>query len=129
MTFGERLRELRAQARLSQEALAEQIFLFFRVKVSKDAISRMENEIRMPTYEQLVSFAQFFDVSLDFMSGGGTLGVDTEYDEVMKIRESMRGNPDMKLLFSLSKSAPPEDVKEASRLLRLLKETRNSDDE
>lgn len=129
MTFGERLRELRAQARLSQEALAEQIFLFFRVKVSKDAISRMENEIRMPTYEQLVSFAQFFDVSLDFMSGGGTLGVDTEYDEVMKIRESMRGNPDMKLLFSLSKSAPPEDVKEASRLLRLLKETRDSDDE
>lgn len=129
MTFGERLRELRAQARLSQEALAEQIFLFFRVKVSKDAISRMENEIRMPTYEQLVSFAQFFDVSLDFMSGGGTLGVDTEYDEVMKIRESMRGDPDMKLLFSLSKSAPPEDVKEASRLLRLLKETRDSDDE
>ena len=129
MTFGERLRELRVQARLSQEALAEQIFLFFRVKVSKDAISRMENEIRMPTYEQLVSFAQFFDVSLDFMSGGGSLGVDTEYDEVMKIRESMRGNPDMKLLFSLSKNAPPEDVKEASRLLRLLKETRDSDDE
>jgi len=129
VTFGERLRELRVQARLSQEALAEQIFLFFRVKVSKDAISRMENEIRMPTYEQLVSFAQFFDVSLDFMSGGGSLGVDTEYDEVMKIRESMRGNPDMKLLFSLSKNAPPEDVKEASRLLRLLKETRDSDDE
>jgi|LSQX01.2.fsa_nt_gb transcriptional regulator with XRE-family HTH domain len=128
MTFGRRLRELRLQARLSQESLADQIYLLFRIKTSKDAISRMENDVRPPTYEQLVAFAQFFDVSMDFMSGGGSLGIDTEFDEVMEIRESMRNNPDMKLLFSLSKNAPVEDVKEASRLLRLLKETRDSDD-
>jgi len=126
--FGQRLRELRLKDNLSQDSLSEQIELLFGVRIPREAISRLENGSRQPTLDHLKIFAQFFDVSLDFMSGEGTLGLDTDFDEVMEIRESMRNSPEMKLLFSLSKNAPPGDVQEAARLLQLLKETRYADD-
>lgn len=128
MKFGQRLRELRIKDNLSQDSLSEQIDLLFGVRIPREAISRLENGARQPTLDYLRIFAQFFDVSLDFMSGEGTLGYDTEFDEIMNIRESMRSSKEMRLLFSLSKNAPPSDVQEAARLLQLLKETRYADD-
>lgn len=129
MTFGERLKQLRQQNNLTQGELAAQINLFFHANLDKTAISRMENDKQKPSIEYLENFAQFFDVSLDYMNGGGVMGVDTDYDEILELRQDLRENPDMKILFSMSKKAPKSDVQEAIRLLRVLKNARTGNEE
>ena len=121
MTFGERLRQLRAASNLSQAKLSDQINQFFLTKLNKATISRLENNAQKPTVYLLETFAQFFNVSLDFMNGEEDAGADIDYDDVLALRQDLRQNPDMKILFSLSKKAPKSDVLEAIRLLNVLK--------
>lgn len=128
MTFGERLRQLRVSNKLSQEELSSQIKQLFNVKLNKFTVSRLENGIQKPTINLLEAFAQFFDVSLDYINGKEQAGFNKDYEDMLSLRQDIRENPDMKILFSLSKKATNDDVQEAIRLLRLLKKTRDGED-
>ena len=59
MTLGEKIRTLRKNAQLSQEALAEQL------DVSRQAVSKWENDNGQPETEKLIKMAKLFHVSLD----------------------------------------------------------------
>ena len=61
--FTERLRELRAEQGVSQVMLAESL------GVSKGIISLWENGLREPTLSNLVALADFFGVTLDYLTG------------------------------------------------------------
>ena len=61
--LGERLMLLREESGLTQEKLAE-IF-----KTKKATISRYETGTRDPKLDMLIEFADFFDVSVDFLLG------------------------------------------------------------
>lgn len=63
MTFGQKLRYLRKEKDLTQEELSKLI------KVSRAAIGRYENDERTPDYETLKGFADFFNVSVDYLLG------------------------------------------------------------
>lgn len=62
-SFGERLKELRKENRLTQDKLAQQFCL------NKSSISRYEKNIQMPETELLQSIADFFEVSIDYLLG------------------------------------------------------------
>lgn len=61
--FAERLKELRNEQGLSIWQLGQAI------GVSHAAISRWENEVRIPNIEILVRIAKFFKVSSDYLIG------------------------------------------------------------
>lgn len=61
--FAERLKELRTEKGLSLKELATKI------GVSDIAISRWENELRIPKIDTLASIAKFFGVSSDYLIG------------------------------------------------------------
>lgn len=63
MTLGETIRTLRKNAGLSQEALAEKL------GVSRQAVSKWENDNGMPETEKLIAMAKLFDTSLDDLIG------------------------------------------------------------
>lgn len=63
MTLGEKIRSLRKAAGLSQEALAEQL------GVSRQAVSKWENDNGMPETEKLITMAKLFGTSLDALIG------------------------------------------------------------
>lgn len=63
MTLGETIRTLRKNAGLSQEALAEKL------GVSRQAVSKWENDNGMPETEKLITMAKLFDTSLDNLIG------------------------------------------------------------
>ncbi len=65
--FGKRVKELRENAGLTQQQLAERIW------VSKSAISNYELYERNPSPEILIKLARVFHVSTDYL-----LGVDDE---------------------------------------------------
>lgn len=62
-TFGERIKELRQNAGLTQQQLADRIW------VSKAAISNYELYERNPSPEILVKLAKVFHVSVDYLLG------------------------------------------------------------
>lgn len=61
--FGEILKELRLEKSVGQEKLAKAI------GVTHSIISLWENGLREPTLSNLVSIADYFNVSLDFLTG------------------------------------------------------------
>lgn len=61
--FGLRIRQLREARNMSQEELGR------RVGRSKPVISNYENNIKFPPLEVLISIANVFNVSLDYLVG------------------------------------------------------------
>ena len=61
--FSEILKELRQEKGIGQEALAKELHL------SKGIISLWENGLREPTMNSLISIADFFQVSIDYLVG------------------------------------------------------------
>ena len=72
MEFNQKLQELRKQKRLTQEELAEQLY------VSRTAISKWESGRGYPNIESLKAIAKFFSVTLDELLSS---------DEVLTIAE------------------------------------------
>ena len=79
--FSRTLCDLRKQANLSQEDLAE------RINVSRQAISKWERGEAYPDIENLVAISRLFDVTLDFLVYGTEDGPDPkkETDPSVKI--------------------------------------------
>ncbi len=62
-TFGEHLKSLRVSKRITQKQLAEF------TGTSERGIQNYELNLRKPTYDILISLADYFDVSLDYLVG------------------------------------------------------------
>ncbi|MEH7225160.1 helix-turn-helix transcriptional regulator [Bacillus sp. JJ1566] len=70
MTLAEKLKQMRKNASLSQEQLAEKLC------VSRQAISKWESGRGTPDVENLQSVAKLFGVSVDSLLGDGTLSTE-----------------------------------------------------
>ena len=64
VTFGERLYELRRNKNISQEELAELL------DVSRQSISKWENDKAYPEMTRLLFMSEYFNVSLDYLMRG-----------------------------------------------------------
>ena len=63
MDFGDRLRKLRKERNLCQKELAKQL------NVSVSTISNYERNIHFPDPNTLCKFADYYDVSIDYLMG------------------------------------------------------------
>ena len=61
MTFGQKLQAIRKQNNITQEQLATQLY------VSRQAVSKWEQDAAMPDVEKLLLISRLFDVSLDYL--------------------------------------------------------------
>lgn len=78
MEFHEKLQELRKQKGLTQEELAEVLF------VSRSAVSKWESNRGYPNIESLKAIANFFKVSVDALLSGEELLTISEADSRKK---------------------------------------------
>ncbi len=62
-SFGSRFKKLRKEKNLTQDKLAEKFFL------QKSSISKYENNVHIPEIDVLQKFADFFEVSIDYLLG------------------------------------------------------------
>ena len=100
MEFHEKLQELRKKRGLTQEELAESLY------VSRTAISKWESGRGLPSIDSLKAISKFFAISLDELLSGEELLVIAEDDHKQKemhIRDLIYGLLDssMILLFLL----------------------------
>lgn len=61
MLIGDRIKQLRLDAKMTQPELAE------RLKVTRSAVATYENNTRQPSFQILVRIAHIFQVSTDYL--------------------------------------------------------------
>lgn len=61
--FGERLRQLRQEHNLTQEALADKL------KTVRSTVNKYEKNARKPEYETLIKIADLFNTTTDYLLG------------------------------------------------------------
>lgn len=78
MTFGEKLKKLRSDKGLTQDELAEVLF------VSRTAISKWESERGFPNIESLKAISKYFSLSIDELLSGDELITLAEQEQKRK---------------------------------------------
>lgn len=98
MEFNEKLQQLRAQKNLTQEQLAEQLY------VSRTAISKWESGKGYPNIDSLKSISKLFSISIDNLLSGEeliSLAVDENRTNIKKIFSLIYGVLDLMALSFL----------------------------
>ncbi|MHC1750773.1 MAG: helix-turn-helix domain-containing protein [Cellulosilyticaceae bacterium] len=123
-TFSERFKQLRTERRLTQDRLAELFFL------NKSSISRYESGKQIPEPQTLQKFADFFDVSLDYLMGKSDR--DTPCDVIPKALESdtqlidfwnqMKERESLQLLFKQTKDMNDRDINQVLRIIKAIED-------
>ena len=81
MTFAEKLKSIRKQARMSQEQLAEKL------GVSRQAVTKWETDAGIPDIENIMAISALFDISIDELLSnerGAKKPVDYLYESIME---------------------------------------------
>ncbi|MCB7303587.1 helix-turn-helix domain-containing protein [Bariatricus massiliensis] len=88
-SFGDRVREARKNAGLTQAELAQ------KMNLSETTISRIENGSQVTSFETMVEFSDGLNVHLDFLLCDYLSGVSAEHDPVVQeILELLAPLPD-----------------------------------
>lgn len=66
-SFGNRFKRLRIDRKMTQDELAEDFNKKFEYSFTKATISQYENDRRIPEVSALLKFADYFNVSLDYL--------------------------------------------------------------
>lgn len=109
---GEKLKMLRKQHNMYQSDLADELH------VSQATVAAWEKGTRRPDIEMLVQIAEYFGISTDELLGVERKDTD---QELWEIREQLRRNPPMRVLFSLSKNATAEEVQKTVDILNIMR--------
>lgn len=115
MEFKDVLRNLRKGRNLSQAKLAEEL------GVSSSLIASYETGARKPSYESLEDLADYFNVSLDYLTGKDEGSVYYMNPETAHMAQQIYENKELRALFSAAKDSSAEDLKVAHDMLLALK--------
>lgn len=110
-----RIRELREHRDMDQKALAAQI------GVSQPTVSDWETGRKVPSSKSAARLADFFGVSIDWLLGR-TIEQPEGEEDVWALRERLRRQPELRLLFSATEKATKEDLLKTVRILEALKD-------
>jgi len=114
--FAERLRTLRESMKLSQSKIAEM------VGTTQTSINRYEKEVGLPPHKTLLWYADYFDVSMDYIYGRTDKPQGKLYDFKPKILED---NEDMRQFVEMcfDPNSPMNDRLKQT-ILEMLKEAK-----
>ena len=73
---------------------------------------------RQPDLETLELIADYFNVSIDYLTGNEPAELQAD---LIELREEMRRKPGLRTLFSLTKHATNEDIEAVAQLLKQFK--------
>ena len=105
--------------------------------ISKSTFSDWKSGRSKPKQEKLQKIADYFGVSVDYLMTGknsSNIKVIDENnnivvldDEALELIDSLRSNPEMRMLFSVSKKATKDDIIKAVKIIEALKDENESD--
>ena len=108
------------------------------IGISKSTMSELKHgRTQTLSAKTLSKIADYFGVSVDYLMTGKNSSnikvVDENNnivvldDEALELIDSLRSNPEMRMLFSVSKKATKEDIIKAVKIIEALKDENESD--
>lgn len=95
------------------------------VGASEASISQYETGKHQPDNDMMLKIADALGVSLDYLMGRSE---PQEDDDVWALREHLRRDPEIRVLFSAARNASPEHLRAAVAMLKALKDNEHGDD-
>jgi transcriptional regulator with XRE-family HTH domain len=120
---GDRIRHFRKAKGLNQDELAE-LALLNRVTIAKYESGKVE-----PGARALSRIADALDVTVDALLCRDDDQTPTDEDDVWALREQLRRDPNMRILFSTATKATPEHIRAAAAMLKALEPNTFPEDE
>lgn len=114
--LSEAIRTMRMSRGLTQLRLSELI------GVSRSTVGMWETGEREPDLDTIEALADIFNVPMSALVSS-TDDVRAEDDELMELREELRRKPEMRALFSATKSATPDQLRQAIAIIEALKKS------
>jgi len=126
-TFGERFKKLRKEKNYTQEELANKFH------TTKSSISKYENNRSIPEVPTLEKYANFFNVSVDYLLGrtDQRQSSNDNDEKIARIRRAIEDKPkllqffeqlarrhELVLLFDQAKDLPDEAIKDVISIIR-----------
>ncbi|HJC49077.1 MAG TPA: helix-turn-helix domain-containing protein [Candidatus Anaerostipes avicola] len=115
MGFDEILWKLRKKRGISQKKLAEDLGM------STGIIGMYESGKRKPSYEALEQIADYFNVSIDYLTGRDSKSVYYLDPDVAEMAQEIYDNPELRILFDASRHATTEDLKFVTEMVKRMK--------
>ncbi|HDK7162140.1 TPA: helix-turn-helix transcriptional regulator [Clostridium botulinum] len=122
-TFGKRFKMLRSEKGLKQQELIDDFNKKYHYGFTKSAVSQYENDKRIPEIEALNAFANYFNVSVDFLLGRSDIkNIDTKKNtSISKEEAETLAEEFLDLLIKHKKIKTTEDLT-PQNILKLLNE-------
>ncbi len=118
-SFSETLIRLRKQDGLTQMEAAE------RMGISRSALAMYETGKREPDFETLELIADFYNVNMDTLIGRSDPPQPEELvngdPELTELLTRARDDPNIRMLFSVTKNATAEDIEKTIKIIQMLK--------
>ena len=114
-SIGERIRQLREARGWTQDELAEA------AEMNRVTVAKYERGIIEPRTKSLAKLAQAFEISADALISGEQASPAEDERDLWELRESVRRDPERKILFDLARHADIEQVKQAVTIIDALK--------
>ena len=122
--FGKRLKEARLAKGLTLDELATKYNERFDGGLNKGTLSKYENDKQEPMINVVNNLSIFLDVSVDYL----LCREELPKDEVAEYLDILHKRDDMRMLFSVAKTATREDVETAAKIIEaLIKKERKQD--
>lgn len=111
--FPQRLKSLRLAKKLTQQNMADLL------GITRQGYGKYESGQSEPDNETLQKFADFFDVSVDYLLGR-TNHLNTQTDDEKEMKEFFN-NPELNLFFKEMKESPEEQLEELREIWEVIK--------
>lgn len=87
--------------------------------ISQQTFSKWKNGISTPKTDKLQKIADYFGVTLDYLTGNDTT-TTREDVELQNYLEELRTRPEMKMLFNVTKNATKDEIEKAVKIIETI---------
>ena len=132
-TFGTRFKSLRNELGLTQDDLAKEFNKRYFYSFTKSSISMYENNKQVPEIDVLQKWADFFQVSTDYILGKSD--IRNPYENHQRISESIKDDKellefwevlkereDLQLLFKQTKQMTEKDIRQIIKIIKAIED-------
>lgn len=120
-TFGDRLKQLRLKAGLSQQELSNEL------KIGRSTLANYEQGKREPNFETLEIIADYFNVDMNFLTGytSDYLGdyeanieyLSKNYPDLVDLYNEIHENEQLVILFDKARKLEPQDLAQILKII------------
>ena len=112
--IGDEIKLYRKRKGMTQVQLADTLNL------AQSTIASWEKNTRRPDIDLLPTIAKVLGVAVSDLYGGAEPIADEYQDDAMRLRDRLRNDPALRLLFDAAGRASPDHIRAAAEMLKAL---------